>query len=263
MSGLPAVAILAEPGSPPGFVALVAAIGAWCRPSASAPAPVGWLASSPAAAGENRPVAVWVGDRAAWAAAGGAVTLTVTADPELAAMPGGPVLFPHPGLDLRAYVPLAPVVRSRWRSRLGLPATLVVTADAVPDDLRPTSMALASVVVATGERLAEALAWAAPCVTDERSAAAVGATDNDVVIGPAAALDRLAAEVADDDPRGAALSAAGRRLAERTLDQHAPARRVATALGLVTATPAQRVLDDLRTPAASPLRSRIDALLSA
>jgi hypothetical protein len=237
VSDLPPVGLLAEPGSAPGFVALVAALGAWCRPLAAPTAPVAWLASSPAVAGEHRPIAVWVDGHVE--------------------TPDGPVPFPHPGLDLRDYVPLSPVVRSRWRSRLGLPATMVVEAAAIPDELVPTALAVASVVIATGARLAEALAWAAPCVTDSASAGALGAGPGDVAVGPLS----LAHDIAGDDGRAAALSAAGRRLAERRLDQHRAARRVAAALALLASThPARRVLDDLYTPGLSPLRRRIDAL---
>lgn len=258
MTGLPALGIQAVPGAPPAFVALVRALSAWCRPEGASSSPAAWLASSPAvAAGVGGPLAVWVDDRAARDhAAALSPALTVTADPEL----DGVLLFPYPGLDLRAYVPMAPVIRSRWRSRLGLPATLVVTVGAEgspPDDLAPTAMALASVVVVSGPRLAEALAWGAPCVTDAASAAAVGATATEVAIGPPS----LAAGIAGDDHRAAAMSAAGRRLAERRLDQHGAARKVATALGLVATTPAVRVLDDLRTPAASALRRRLDTLV--
>jgi hypothetical protein len=258
MSDLPRVGILAEPGSPPGFVALVRCLSAWCRPQATGPAAVAWLASSPAvAAGVAEPVAVWVEDQASCEeAAALSPAVIVTANPQL----DGAVLSPYPGLDLRAYVPMAPVIRRRWRSRLGLPPTLVVTVSgegAPPDDLVPTAMALASVVTATGLRLAEALAWAAPCVTDAASAAALGATKTEVVIGPPSA----AAEIAGDEHRAAALSTAGRRLAERRLDQHGAARHVAEALGLVATTPAVRVLDDLRTPAASTLRRRVDTLV--
>ena len=240
MTGLPPVGILAEPGAPPGFIALVQALGAWCHPQAAPPAPaVAWLASSPAAAGAHHPVAVWAGDHVD--------------------TPDGPLDFPHPGLDLRQFAPMAPVIRSRWRSRLGLPATMVIVAADVPVDLLPTALALASVVIATGERLAEALAWAAPCVTDVASAAALGAGNGDVTIGSSS----LAQDIAADDGRAAALSVAGRRLAERRLDRHAAGRRVAAALGLLTPVhPAHRVLDDLHTPVLSPVRRRIDTLVA-
>jgi hypothetical protein len=237
VTGLPEVGILAEPGAPAGFVALVRSLGAWCRPTASPTAPAAWLASSPAAGGDHHVVAVWVDDHVE--------------------TPAGRVAFPHPGLDLRSYVPMAPVVRSRWRSRLGLPPTMVVDAADVPDDLAPTALALASVVVATGVGLAEALAWAAPCVTDAASAAALGAGEGHVAIGARS----LATQIAGDHGWASALSAGGRRLAERRLDQHGAARRVAAALGLLPGHPAHRVLDDFYTPAASPLRRRIDALV--
>jgi hypothetical protein len=236
VSDLPRMGILAEPGSAPGFVALVRALSPWCRPQATGPAPVAWLASSPAAAGDHRPVAVWTDG--------------------VVATPDGPVTFPYPGFDLRSYLPMAPVVRRRWRSRLGLPATLVVDAGEVPDDLAPTALALASVVVATGARLAEALAWGAPCVTDAASAAAIGAGEGEVAIGASPH------DIAGDDGWASALSAGGRRLAERRLDQHAAARRVAGALGLVhSAGAAHRVLDEMHAPANSPIRRRVDALV--
>ena len=258
MNQPPALGIRAVPGAPPAFVALARALTAWCRPEGGGSSPAAWLASSAAvAAGVAEPVAIWVDDRASYVeAAVLSPAVVVTANPDLEAA----VLFPHPGLDLRAYVPVAPVIRSRWRARLGLPATLVVTVGAEggpPDDLAPTAMALASVVVVSGPRLAEALAWAAPCVTDAVSAAAVGATKAEVAIAPPS----LAVEIAGDEHRAAALSTAGRRLAERRLDQHAAARQVAAALGLVATTPALRVLDDLRTPAGSALRRRVDTLV--
>lgn len=258
MSELPALGIRAVPGAPSAFVALVHALGAWCRPQGAGASPAAWLASSPAvAAGVSEPIAVWVDDRDAWdEAAALSPAVMATANPELK----GAVLFPHPGLDMRAYVPMAPVIRRRWRARLGLPATLVVTVGvegAPADDLAATAMALASVVVVSGPRLADALAWAAPCVTDATSAAAVGAGEAEVAIAPPS----MAAQIAGDEHRAAALSAAGRRLAERRLDQHGAAAQVAAALGLVAPTPAVRVLDDLRTPAASALRRRVDTLV--
>ncbi|MGI8809121.1 MAG: hypothetical protein ACR2KK_15025 [Acidimicrobiales bacterium] len=278
MTVLAPLGLLAVPGSSPGFVALVRALGAWCRPRAAEPGdepPVAWLASSPTCPGLSdlaEPLAVWVDDRRALEQAAElrpTPRVLVTSD-----LAGPSVLFPQPGLDLRGFLPFPPLIRRRWRSHLGLPATLIVTAlgdgpAALPDDLLPTAMALASVVVATGPRLAEALAWAAPCVTDAASAGAIGAGQADVVVGAAPALERLAVEVAADDGRAAALSGAGRWLAERRLDQHRPARHVAEALGLVrpvehvATRSTERVLDALSTPATSPFRPRVAALLAA
>ena len=286
MNALPSLGVLAVPGSPPAFVALVHALGAWCLPRAALTgdaSPVAWLASSPACPGlagvalNGRPYAVWIDDRRALeraAALSPSPRLVVTADTELAGAAGRSSLFPEHGLDLRDYQPIAPVIRGRWRSRLGLPPTLIVTAFAdspgvLPADLLPTALALASVVVATGPHLAEALAWAAPCVTDAPSAAALGAGHGDVVVGPPSALEGLAVQVAADDGLAAALSGAGRRLVERRADRHRPARQVAEALGLVgrnghVATRSTgRVLDSLGTPDTSPLRRRVEALVAA
>jgi len=274
--------LLVLPGSSPEFVALVRALGTWCRPLAADPGdgcPAAWLASSPTCPGvaaiatSGRPYAVWVDDRRALgqaAALSPSPRVLVTADPDVE---GTPVLFPRLGLDLRAYLPFAPVIRQRWRARLGLPSTLIVTAldgpPALPDDLLPTAMALASVVVATGPRLAEALAWAAPCATDAASAAALGASDGEVAIGARQGLEALAAKVAADAGRAAALSGSGRRLVERRADRHRPAQQVAEALGLVgggrhiATRSTGRALDGLHTPATSPLRPRVEALLAA
>lgn len=283
---LPALGILAVPGSPPAFVALVHALGAWCSPRAALAddaSPVAWLASSPSCPGlarvavTGRPYAVWIHDRQALETAASlspAPRIVVTGDPVLAAVDGRASLSPEHGLDLRAYRPIAPVIRRRWRSRLGLAPTLVVTALAdspgvLPEDLLPTALALASVVVATGPRLAEALAWAAPCVTDARSAASLGAADGEVVVGAPSALEGLAVQVAADDGLAAALSGAGRRLVERRADRHRPARQVAEALrlvgrnGHVATRSTGRVLDNLGTPDTSPLRPRMEALLAA
>ena len=277
---LPAVGIMALPGSPPAFVALLQALRPWCRPYAADhddASPAAWLASSPACPGvtsTGRPYAVWIDDVEASeqaAALEPAPRVLVTSDPAVA-RPS--VLFPRHGVDLRASLPFAPVIRQRWRSRLGLPATLIVNAGGggpsrLPEDLLPTAIALASVVVATGPRLAEALAWAAPCVTDAPSAAALGANDDDVVIGRPGERETLAAALAGDDGRAAALSGAGRRLAERRLDHHRPARQVAHALGLVShgghvaTRSTERVLDSLRTPSSSPPRLRVETLVAA
>lgn len=265
MSTLPPVRILAAPGSPGGFVALVRALGAWCHPQAAGPAPVAWVASSPALARGVDPVAVWVDDAEAWQQASAlGEHILVTADPAVARLGAGTVVFPYavPGPGDR--VPLAPVVRSRWRARLGLPATMVVNAADLPDGVGPTAMALASVVVATGTPLADALAWGAPCVTDAGSATALGAVAGvEAVVGRPSELASLAADLAGDDGRCAALSAAGRRLVERRADTREPARRVAAALGLpVGDAPHVRILDDLHTPPTSPLRRRVAELVA-
>lgn len=265
MSDLPPLGILASPGSPPGFVALVQALGAWCRPRAAGPAPVAWAASSPEMASGHDPVAVWVHDAEAWRrASAGRPRALVTADPAVAGLGAGTILFPFGGLDLGDRIPVSPVVRSRWRARLGLPAAMVIPTAGLPDDVCPTAMALASVVIATGGQLAEALAWGAPCVTDAGSAEALGVVAGiEAVVGPPSEFDALAAEVAGDDGRCAALSAAGRRLVERRSDTRGPARRVAAALGVLSvAAPHTRVLDDLHTPPTSPLRWRIAGLVA-
>lgn len=162
---------------------------------------------------------------------------------------------PSTVVDVRAIPAITPFVRARWRRRFGLPADLVVEVAELAADLRTTAMAVAAVVVAHDpDALLEALAWAAPCVTDAAGAEAVGAEpDVEVVVGDLAAARALAA----DDRRAAVLGRAGRRLAER---RHDPVRAVAELrrqLGsTATPTPTQRRLDELWTPADARIRRR-------
>ena len=274
--------VLVDRPTPQAFADLLAVLRRWCRPVAWAddmPAPAAWITTSPAIAPPtDAPRAVWVeseDDRNHPDAATAAVL--VCADLRLADR-GSRTIAVTGTLD--ADVPtVTPFVRSRYRRARGLPDELVirVAADgavsrlpggaAIDGELRGTALALASAAAVYGPALATALAWGTPCVTDASSAAAVGAThdvhvivaSNDDPYGAALALAR-------DERKAAALSTAGRRLVETTLDRVAPARRVADRLGLLGASPGARVdamLEYLDTPAAAPIRSRARAAMPA
>jgi hypothetical protein len=236
----------------------------WCAPKLHEPGdppPGAWLASSPEVEGldralrSGRPVGVLVA---------GADEPNWYADRAGTSADRAPVRWPDgPGIDASACWPVTPFVRARWRARHGLPDSLVVDAGDLPDDVRPTALALAAAVVAQGELVVEALAWGAPCATDPASAAAAGATDGvEVVVGPPADLPGLAAGLAADRRRGAALGRAGRRLVERRHDTSRPAAEIARRLGLLRPGPADRLaeaLDELWAPAAAPIRARAAA----
>lgn len=291
--GLPDLGLLVAPGVPEPLRHVLGHVRPWCVPRVvdprheSAPA---WLATAwrapflDRALASGRPVAVWAagpadvdaitalaGHAAARRAAGSAVPepIVVTDDPDLAEL-HGVMHVTGDVLDVAAFPPVTPFVRSRWRRAAGLPQTFVVVVDdaggdgpsSVPYDLVPTALALASAAVVCGPRLAEAMAWATPCVTDAASAAALGAVDgSEVAIGGDRAGRREAAHLlAADVRRAASLGRGGRRLVERR-DTAGAARRLARRLGLAVepVTAAERIsalLDEWYTPAQATIRLR-------
>jgi hypothetical protein len=84
------------------------------------------------------------------------------------------VVVPDPSVDATMIPYVPPLVRQRWRRRYGLPGELVLRVDDDAADvsalLRPTALAVASVVIATGDAVVSSLAWGAPTVTDEKTA---------------------------------------------------------------------------------------------
>lgn len=172
--------------------------------------------------------------------------------------------------------PVLPFTRAGLRRVRDLPARLVGEAradgvswgtpggapSAAPLDTWPTLAALASAVVATGEELWTALAWAAPAVTDAAGARMLGLTpDEDVLVGAdPATRSRLAAELADDDLRAARLARRG----WQTARSHLPAGVAAELCRRLGVRPAPRgtvsgltaALDALGTPSHSLVRRR-------
>ena len=200
-----------------------------------------WMASSPAAPGLDR------------ARATGKPVVVL-------AYEGAP-----PSLDVRAIPPVTPYVRSRWRRRFGLRPDLVVDVADIPGDLRPTALAVAAAVIVHGrDLLLEALAWGAPTVTDAATAEAAEArAGEEVVVGAPAETAALAAALAADPRRAAALGRAGRRLVERGHDPLQAATALRQALGLAAApSPVDQRLDELWTPARARIRERAAGLVA-
>ncbi|SOC48928.1 hypothetical protein SAMN05660748_1641 [Blastococcus aggregatus] len=179
--------------------------------------------------------------------------------------------------------PILPFTRAGLRRVRDLPGRLVGEARpdgvwwgvpggqpaAAPLDTWPTLAALSSAVVATGEELWTALAWAAPAVTDAAGARLLGLTpDEDVLVGDdPAARSRLAAELADDDLRAARLARSG----WQTARSHLPpgvAADLCRRLGVRTAPHSSvsgltAALDALGTPPHSLVRRRARAATAA
>lgn len=273
----PVVALVAAPGTTARAVPLLGLLGlharvvSWHRRGALEPAAI--IATSvdslPVVGGHAPvPTAVWVRhhDQVDQARERGA-TLLLTARAELVAR--GAVLIPPVGIEVDRWPPMAPLVRRQWRERMGLPVDHVVRIEGGVepfDGERELSVAAAAVV--SGPATLLALALATPVVTSAETARRLGVRpgrDVEVAAGPEAAL-ALATEIARDDARAAALSRRARRCAEHHLDIGRPARVVAEGLGLAVEPTGAigRVdarLDELATPAGSPVRVRVaDAL---
>lgn len=277
MSPRSVLALVAAPGTSGravpllGLLALHADVISWHRRDEAVPDAV--LATTVGAleAAVDRPscpTAVWVRhhDEIDRAAAAGA-TVLLTPDPELAAR--GAVLVPPVGIEVDRWPAVAPLVRARWRARSGLPDDLVVLADAVEGDQLDELLRVAAAVVVSGPRTLVALALAAPIVTSAETARRLGlrpGRDVEVAEGPEQAAE-LAAAVAADEGRAAALSRRARRCAEHHLDLGRPARTVAEELGLVDPAVGQharldRRLDELGTPPTARARVRAAAALA-
>lgn len=203
--------------------------------------------------------------------AGAAVTFTDVV--ELAA-PGGPLgefeplLVPTPGLDVGRYPVIPPLVRARMRAAHGLSDPLVVAVDRIaPSPSSATSLALASAAVVSDPGLVPlALALGTPSVVEASLAARFGLTPDVEVLVPEsggdAEADRLAAGLARDDARCAALSRRARRHAERHLDLGAVAASIRVVIRLEPEpSPIDLRLTELQTPRSSRLFARAhDAL---
>lgn len=190
-------------------------------------------------------------------------------------------------LSLRAWPdharPILPFTRAGFRRVRELPERLVAEARAdgvswgapgeppaaAPADSWPTLAALSSAVVATGEELWTALAWAAPAVTDEAGARLLGLRPGeDVLVGvDPAARSRLAAELAADDVRAARLARSG----WQTARSHRPPGVAAELCRRLGVRPAARssvsgltaALDALGAPQHSLVRRRARAATAA
>lgn len=283
----PPLELLVAPGTGERIAPLAHRLMRWCDPRAAdraLPRPAARLASSwrapslEAALGEGEPpLALWVsggGEVKAAAALLGRCQVVLTDQPELIARLGeAALLVPGPGLDPRVHRPLTPFVRSRWRSRLGFPADFVVDAragsDAVPERLVPTALALAGAAVVDTRWLDLALALGTPVVTDAASARRAGATSGtEVLVADPGEAGSVAADVAGDLPRAAALGCAGRRLCERRHDLGGAAaelvRRLQVSVPLRSAEAlVQQRLDEMWAPPDAQVAVRARAAVAA
>jgi hypothetical protein len=274
----PVLALLAAPGTSGravpllGLLGQVAEVVSWQRAEGRSPdAVVVTTVRALPALGDRPsvPTAVWVKHHDEIdVAAGAGVDLLLTAHPELVAR--GAVLVPPVGIEVDRWPWLAPLVRRRWRERLGLPDEHVVRLEAGTDPADDEqALRTAAAAVVSGPATLLALALGAPVVTSGDTARRLGVRpgrDVEVAADPDQAAE-LAAAIAADPARAASLSRRGRRCAEHHLDLGRPARVVGERLGLrampprgLDATAAVR-LDELGTPASSPTwRRSADAL---
>lgn len=269
------LSLLVSPDPPAGLHRLLVDLQPWCVALADEPTldPVAYVATSPSAPGlrgkvrTGRPVAVWVRDSAEAAAARelGASVL-ITADAAVAGQDGDVLHAPVEVLvDVDQIAPVPPFVRRRFRRAYALPDELVLDLrhTALAPALLPTALGVCSACVAVGEDLLAALAWGAPTVTDETSAATLGARDGvEVDVDGGRDPQELATLLARDSRRAARLSRAGRRLAEACCSTARVAPLLADRLGLAPSgsdlayAHLEAALDRLQTPAASFVRRR-------
>jgi hypothetical protein len=249
---LPLLGLALDRRPPETLVPLLVALYRWCVPSTiepGAPEPAAVMAtvSSARRVPPGRPLALWVASAAeATSAEAGRAAAIVAADPATVEAAGERGVLAATGSHAADRAPVSPFVRRRMRWARGLPEVAVLEQDGggwrftglddpVADDLVTTAMACASAVaVAEPARLLEAMAWAAPCVSDPGSAEPAGAVDGTHVLVAAdpAERRRLAADLAADQSLAARLSWAGRRLVERRHDASRAAMRLVELLGL-------------------------------
>jgi hypothetical protein len=247
---LPLLGLALERRPPESLVPLLAAMYRWCvpatlDPSVGRPAAVLATVASVGWAPAELPLALWarsaeeaaspVGDRAA---------AIVSDDPAVVAAAGHRGVFAASGNHARGRRPMSPFVRERLRRARGLPQVAVLEqaddgwswpglADPLSGELVATAVACAStVVVREPARLLEALAWAAPCVSEPGPAGQVGAVPQTHLLVGSSRRERLelAARLSADPELASRLSWAGRRLVERRHDAALAAMRLAELL---------------------------------
>jgi hypothetical protein len=277
---LPQLGLLAGYGDTAGSLPLVIALRPWCRPAAPDPAlgpPDAYFATDPGAPGlpaaltGPAPVAVVIPE------AGRVPSevlehadVLVTTDRTAGDLLGERAVVV--GADLvaaDAHPPISPFVRTRWRSRLGLPDAWFVHIGTPevwpgPETAIPGALAVCSAASVRGPWLTTALALGTPTVTDAGSARRLGAEPNvhcvvSSTVGIDPALERLAA----DPARATAISIGGRRLVEERHDLGTVARDLLDRLGIpMPALPGAPLADldaeltALGTPAGSPVTIR-------
>lgn len=253
---LPVLGLVVGHRPPPEVLPLLTAVRRWCRPAflePRLPRPAAALVLGhlvPPGLPVDLPYAIWAPDVAALESPlATAADVVVSRDPAVLADVGHRGLYPAVGRLDPAARPLLPFVRSRLRAARQLPRQPLLEfggqgwswagRPGLPGAAVPAAMACAAAVIATGTHLATALSWAAPAITDEASAEAVGAVAGRHVEVAATADEArsLARQLIADDRRATELAWAGRRLAEQRLSLAHAASDFARRLGLPRSTP--------------------------
>ena len=132
------------------------------------------------------------------------------------------VTIPDPGCDAASVAFTPPLVRRRWRQRLGLPDGMLVDLDAgertsASQPTRATQLMVGAVATGRGDVVLAALGSGLPLVTDAGTHAMLGLGDAAVVADPDGFAE-TAADVARSEQWMAALAWRGRVLVEQRFD---------------------------------------------
>lgn len=268
------VALLVAADPPDELCGLLVAMRPWCVALADEKGiePAAFVATSPQAPNlqgalrSGAAVAIWVRDDDEAAAARGLGASLLLTSGQGVASACDVIHVPHrDGVDVDDIAAVPPFVRQGLRRANGLPERLVLDfrRTAVDADLWPTALKVCSACVAVDDLLLTALAWGAPTATTAESAGSAGARAGiEVAVAPDGELVRAAESLAADPARAAALSRAGRRLAEARRSTTRAAALLADRLGLLSSGPdpayahVEAVLNRLQTPSTSFVRTR-------
>ena len=279
---LPLFGLALDRRPPESVVPLLVAMYRWSvpatlDPAAGEPAAIMATAGSVGRVPKGLPMALWTRSAEELTSkAGERAAAIVSDDLDVVERAGERGVLAATGNHARGRRPMSPFVRGRLRRGRGLPevAILEQTDDGwrwceqpepLDDQLVATAMACASAVVCTEEpRLLEALAWAAPVVSDRAAAKRVGAVgETHLLLGgtPRKRLE-LARRLSSDPELASRLSWAGRRLVERRHDSAWAAIRLAELLGLRPSLPegassrATLRMSELGTPTDAKIATR-------
>lgn len=154
-------------------------------------------------------------------------------------LPQHGLVVPAAGRDVGRHVWMPPLVRCRWRLRLGLDPHLLVRLPAVvsPSLIRG-ELRWAAAVVAHGDAVVDALIAGAPAVTDAQTAARLGLPADVVEVArPGEEAEDRARGVAHDLALASRLSWRGRHHAEAHHDVSTIAAELARRLDLLRPAP--------------------------
>jgi hypothetical protein len=279
---LPLFGLALDRRPPESVVPLLVAMYRWSvpatlDPAAGEPAAILATAESVGRVPKGVPMALWTRSAEELTSkAGERAAAIVSDDLGVVERAGERGVLAATGNHARGRRPMSPFVRERLRRARGLPevAILEQTDDGwrwcerpepLDDELVGPAMACASAVACTEQpRLLEALAWAAPVVSDRAAAKPIGAAgETHLLLGgtPRKRLE-LARRLSSDPELASRLSWAGRRLVERRHDSAWAAIRLAELLGLRPSLPegasarATLRMSELGTPTDAKIATR-------